>query len=101
MCAEADFCLFNLSKQYDLSQREPNIQVFNVDVTGDRSLTLHHYRHDSIPLSDDTTEVLKHLRTLWGFDVYLHSVNEDGKSIKSYSCSQNKPTSGELNLTEV
>ena len=88
----------NLSKQYDLSQREPNIQVYNVDVTGDRSLTLHHYRNDNMPLSGNTEEVIKHLHTLWGFDVFLHSVNPEGKTIKSYSCSESKPTPEELNL---
>jgi stage V sporulation protein R len=78
----------DLAKQYDLSYREPNIQVYSVDVTGDRSLTLHHYRNNNIPLNDDASEVIKHLRTLWGFDVYLHSINDQGKTIKSYSCSQ-------------
>jgi stage V sporulation protein R len=86
----------HLSKQYDLSQREPNIQIVNVDVTGDRSLTLHHYRHSNIPLTEATTEVLKHLRTLWGFDIYMHSVNEEGKTIKSYSCSQSNSATSEL-----
>jgi len=62
--------------------------VYSVDVTGDRSLTLHHYRNNNIPLNDDASEVIKHLRTLWGFDVYLHSINDQGKTIKSYSCSQ-------------
>lgn len=88
----------NLSKQYDLSQREPNIQVYKVDVTGDRSLTLHHYRHDNMPLSGDTEEVVKHLRTLWGFDVYLHSVTPEGKTVKSYSCSQSKAEPEQLDL---
>ena len=33
-----------LASQYDLSNMEPNIQVTNVDVGGDRSLTLRHRR---------------------------------------------------------
>ena len=90
----------NLSKQYDMSQREPNIQVYNVDATGDRSLILHHYRHNNVPLTDDATEVIKNLRSLWGFDVYLHSVDEKGKTVKSYACTENKPATPELDLSD-
>jgi spore cortex formation protein SpoVR/YcgB (stage V sporulation) len=76
-----------LAGQYNLGNREPNIQVYNVDVRGDRSLTLHHYMHNRRPLGDSTSEVLKHLHRLWGFDVHLHSV--DGEEIKqSYHCPQ-------------
>jgi stage V sporulation protein R len=91
----------NLAKQYDLSQREPNIQVFNVDVTGDRSLTLHHYRNNNIPLTEEASEVIKHLRTLWGFDVYLHSLNDNGNTIKSYSCSRGKSPMSDLDIDQA
>lgn len=75
----------NLAGQYNLGNREPNIQVYSVDVRGDRSLTLHHYMHNRRPLAGSTHEVLKHLHRLWGFDVHLHSV--DGGEIKqSYHC---------------
>lgn len=67
-----------LARQYDLSVREPNIQVTYVDVEGDRSITLKHTQQNSMPLSQDTYEVLKHLHTLWGFDVHLESW--DGRS---------------------
>ena len=88
----------NLAKQYDLSQREPNIQVYSVDIEGDRSLTLNHYRHNNIPLTEQSTEVLKHLRTLWGFDVYLNSVDADGKVVNSYSCAMHKSAQEQLEL---
>lgn len=75
----------NLAGQYNLGNREPNIQVYNVDVRGDRSLTLHHYMHNRRPLAGSTPEVLKHLHRLWGFDVHLHSV--DGGEVKqSFHC---------------
>jgi len=80
----------NLAGQYNLGNREPNIQVYSVDVRGDRSLTLHHYMHNRRPLAGSTHEVLKHLHRLWGFDVHLHSV--DGGEIKqSYHCPLQKP----------
>ena len=74
-----------LSAQYNLGSREPNIQVVSVDIRGDRSLTLHHSRHQRAPLGEDTEEVLRHLHRLWGFDVHLHSV-EDGKTVASWHC---------------
>lgn len=60
-----------LSAQYNLSNLEPNIQVYNVDVRGDRSLTLRYVPQNDIPLADSKTQVLKHLHRLWGFDVKL------------------------------
>ena len=68
----------DLAANYNLGHREPNIQVYKVDVRGDRSLTLRHYMHDDQPLGDSTTEVLKHLHRLWGFDVHLESVESEG-----------------------
>ncbi|WP_053980490.1 SpoVR family protein [Marinagarivorans algicola] len=66
-----------LSEQYNLSNREPNIQVHSVDVRGDRSLTLHHTRHNRMPLeAKSANEVIKHIHRLWGFDVHLHSIDE-------------------------
>lgn len=66
-----------LSAQYNLGNREPNIQVYDVDVRGDRSLTLHHYRFNRKPLGASTEEVLKHVHRLWGFDVHIHSLEND------------------------
>ncbi|WP_226664663.1 SpoVR family protein [Microbulbifer aggregans] len=66
-----------LAGQYNLGNREPNIQVFSVDTRGDRSLTLHHTQHQRRPLGRDTSEVMRHLHRLWGFDVHLHSINGD------------------------
>jgi spore cortex formation protein SpoVR/YcgB (stage V sporulation) len=67
-----------LSRQYSVSERDPNIQVTHVDISGDRSLTLQHFRRDRKPLANDYKEVLKHLAWLWGFKVKLETVNEDG-----------------------
>jgi len=60
-----------LSNQYNLSNIEPNIQVFNVDVTGDRSLTLQFIPNQRVPLATSYPLVLKHLHRLWGFTVKL------------------------------
>ena len=67
-----------LSNQYNLSNIEPNIQVFNVDVVGDRSLTLQFVPNQRVPLAANYLEVLKHLHRLWGFTVKLEQLNSDG-----------------------
>jgi stage V sporulation protein R len=68
----------SLSRQYDLGSREPNIQVWNVNLRGDRSLTLRHLQHNARPLHDSGQEVLKHAARLWGFGVHLESVDANG-----------------------
>ncbi len=68
--------------------QEPDIQVYNVDIRGNRSLTLHHIQDPQYrPLGPDTNEVLRHLRRLWGFDVYLHTLR-NGDIVKTYSCTK-------------
>lgn len=67
-----------LAEQYNLGNREPNIQVWNADIYGDRSLTLRHYVHARRPLGESTEEVLRHVAQLWGYDVYIESIDESG-----------------------
>ena len=67
-----------LSQQYNLSNIEPNIQVQQVEVNGDRSITLRYIPFDNIPLADSHQEVLKHLHRLWGFNVKLEQIDELG-----------------------
>ncbi|KZE25906.1 stage V sporulation protein R [Crenobacter luteus] len=69
-----------LADQYNLGSREPNIQVWSVNMRGDRSLTLRHTMHRRRPLdAASTSEVLKHVARLWGFNVRLESVDEHGE----------------------
>jgi stage V sporulation protein R len=75
----------SLSRQYDLNHREPNIQVWSVNLRGDRSLTLRHTQHHNRPLHDSAQEVLKHVARLWGFDVHLDSVNDQGQVTKQWT----------------
>jgi len=69
----------SLAEQYNLGSREPNIQVFNVDRRGDRSLLLRHFRHNRRPLAESADEVLRHVRRLWGFTVRMEAVDEQGR----------------------
>ena len=75
----------DLASQYNLGDREPNIQIVNVDLRGDRALYLKHMQHNRKPLHEGTQEVLKHLHRLWGFDVHLDSCNGDEITAR-YTC---------------
>lgn len=75
-----------LASQYNLSNLEPNIQVFNVDVRGDRSLTLQHIPQNRVPLDPSYHEVMKHLHRLWGFDVVLEELKETGRRERLATC---------------
>jgi spore cortex formation protein SpoVR/YcgB (stage V sporulation) len=68
-----------LAEQYNLGAREPNIQVWNVDLRGDRSLTLRHFSHQGRPLSSSSQTVLDHVARLWGFTVRLEAQDLAGK----------------------
>ncbi len=75
-----------LAAQYNIGYAIPDIQVFNVDRWGDRSLTLRHPMVGHRPLkAEETTEVLKHLATLWGYDVYLNSVDDKDQVRATYA----------------
>ncbi|OJA05112.1 SpoVR family protein [Halomonas sp. QHL1] len=65
-----------LATQYALSVREPNIQVVEASIRGDRSLTLHHVQDSRRPLGRSVYPVIRHLQQLWGFPVHLVSLEE-------------------------
>ncbi len=67
-----------LAEQYNLGNREPNIQVYNVDVYGDRTLTMRHYMHNRRPLGETTPEMLRHIARLWGYNVRMECVDQGG-----------------------
>lgn len=71
-----------LAAQYNLGNREANIQVYEANIRGDRSLMLHHYAYNRRPLDDSAESVLRYIHQLWGFPVHLqtHSEGEVKKS---------------------
>lgn len=75
-----------LSKQYNLSNLDLDIQIFSVDLEGDRSLTLHYTQQNRVPLGSTTTDVLKHLHSLWKFPVILKAVDTKGQVTAEYRC---------------
>jgi len=73
-----------LAATFSAEAMEPNIQVVSVDLYGDRSLTLEHCRYRGRPMGSDTEVTMQHIQRLWGFDVKLRSLAEDGKLVRQY-----------------
>ena len=76
----------SLADQYNLGSREPNIQVYNVNRRGDRSLTLRHTQYNRRPLGESAEEMVKHIARLWGFTVRLEAVDEEDRVTAAYEC---------------
>ena len=78
-----------LARQYDVAWTDPDIQVVDVDLAGDRRLVLHHSVINKMTLDpDDTARVLQHLADLWGYDVLLREVDQaDGAALKEHRAS--------------
>lgn len=75
-----------LSGQYNLGNQEPDIQVFSVDLEGDRGLILHYTQRNRIPLGKTTMEVLKHLYSLWKFPITLKVIDDNGDVVAEHQC---------------
>jgi spore cortex formation protein SpoVR/YcgB (stage V sporulation) len=75
-----------LSKQYDLSRREPDVQVVDVDLTGDRTLILAHYVHEGVLLDEKTSRaVMRYSAYLWGYNVKLLEIDAaTDQTLKTY-----------------
>ncbi|KAB0677209.1 SpoVR family protein [Aureimonas leprariae] len=68
----------SLARQFDVSRQDPDIQIVDVDLEGDRRLLIRHQVADGIRLEPrDARRVLKHLANLWGYEVRLVEADED------------------------
>ncbi len=67
-----------LARQYDVGRQDPDVQVVDVDLYGDRRLMLRHSVVEGRTLHPgDAGRVLQHIADLWGYPVRL--VEEDDK----------------------
>jgi stage V sporulation protein R len=65
-----------LARHYDLARHEPDIQIRDVDLAGDRCLVLSHAVHDGVELDEASARaVLEHLATLWSYGIRLEEVD--------------------------
>jgi len=62
---------------------DPNIEVVDVDLAGDRRLMLRHAVVKGAQLVEaDTKPVLQHLADLWGYEVVLREVDSSDVAVK-------------------
>lgn len=76
----------SLARSYEVSNQEPQIEVHNVDLSGDRKLIL---RHNTLGrgllVEADARKVLRYVAMLWGYDVLLQEVDADGRVLKEHA----------------
>jgi spore cortex formation protein SpoVR/YcgB (stage V sporulation) len=65
-----------LGRGYDVAQMEPDIQIVDVDLAGDRRLVLHHRVSNGVLLDEgEANLVLRHIANLWGYEVRLIEID--------------------------
>ena len=72
-----------LASQYLRDNMIPFLQVVEWKRSSDRSLVVQHMLNRGRPLNDDSKEVMFCLAKLWGFKVYLKTVDENGEEKKT------------------
>ena len=67
-----------LAGNYDMAINEPDIQIVDVDLLGDRQLRLECNTHNESVLDEkDRDSVLAHIEQLWGYDVVIDEFLKD------------------------
>lgn len=65
-----------LARSHDVAEIEPDIQIVDVDLAGDRRLVLQHRVRNGILLDQqEVRRVLRHVAILWGYPVRLIEVD--------------------------
>jgi spore cortex formation protein SpoVR/YcgB (stage V sporulation) len=68
----------SLARLHDVSRHDPDIQIIDVDLEGDRRLDLRHQVVGGVTLEEnDAQRVLQHLANLWGYPVLLIETGEN------------------------
>jgi spore cortex formation protein SpoVR/YcgB (stage V sporulation) len=84
-----------LAREYDIGQQEPDIQVVDVDLAGDRTLIVEHAVSNGLRLDpSDAAMVLQSLANLWGYEVVLNEV--DAETRKELNSQRIQPRPGWL-----
>jgi len=75
-----------LARQYDIAYQEPDIQVTEANLKGNRRLVLmHRVRAGKVLEKAECNRTLRHIAQLWGYRVRLIEADaETGKTIKEY-----------------
>jgi stage V sporulation protein R len=68
----------HLARQYEVGRNDPNIEVVDADLAGDRRLIVNHRILNGAELDEEETErTLQHLADLWGYGVVLREIDGD------------------------
>ena len=72
----------SLARSYDPGLNDADIQVVDVDLSGDRQLMLEHRTHPGQLLAKkDAEATMRHLASLWGYDAKLLEVNVETDAV--------------------
>jgi stage V sporulation protein R len=72
----------SLAASYDPAVHDPDVQVVDVDLAGDRRLMLQHRTKPGQLLAQrDAEATLRHVATLWGYEVRLQEVDADTEAV--------------------
>ena len=79
----------SLARSYDPGLNDPDVQVQDVDLSGDRRLMLEHRTGPGRLLSrSDAEATLRHVAALWGYDVVMQEVDASNDAVlATYSAS--------------
>jgi spore cortex formation protein SpoVR/YcgB (stage V sporulation) len=75
-----------LANKYTIANYVPEIKVTDVDLKGDRTITLTHTSHNEVLLDKDSVyDVMRHLYRLWGHNIIIESYErETGEFVEEY-----------------
>jgi stage V sporulation protein R len=74
-----------LAASYRLESSIPEISAVRYARDTDRKLVLHHQSYDGkVLMKAQAEQTLKQLQLLWGFDVSLESIDQEGRTVKTY-----------------
>ncbi|MEQ9641875.1 MAG: SpoVR family protein [Alphaproteobacteria bacterium] len=75
-----------LAQSYDIALTEPDIEVMDVDLRGNRHLRLRHSTRNGVPLDPKARDkVLDQVRRLWGYEVSIASMARDADNPASFT----------------
>ena len=71
-----------LARNYDIAHLEPDIQIVDVDLAGDRRLIIHHLVENGMLLDEaEAVRVLRHIANLWGYEVRLLEIDPASEAV--------------------
>ncbi len=72
----------SLAQSYDPSESDPDVQVVDVDLAGDRRLMLQHRARPGQLLAQHDAELtLRYVAELWGYEVTLQEIDSESEAV--------------------